>query len=465
MRLFHFIVAILLASMFIFLSLLQFSGVSFDYKTIELIVFISVIINVSIMLYYRSDWSSITYLFNATFILFLFSKPFVDLLGYQDALYIDSLVNASLNSEIYNRILTYTAISYFEINAGFVFINDKVSFPGCDYKIYTLGKWLFIFSFPLVVYKYLLEINYLIKYGYLALYTGGLAEINYGNIFVSNAHSIFLSSFFFILASDQKVDKIKIYMYIFMFVSLMDALKGARGLFVLPLFFCFWYLTAKSGKGVRLTKKVKILCCTLLLIIGAQAAVDYRMQRSEQDVSFVETVFSFFYQQGNSLNVVYFSELLKDDLNANNNSVPFVLEPMIFPYLYLTKKNELLQGQTDATVSIRPNLNHRLTHALNEDYYRSGGGMGSSFVAELAIINVIVLIILSGLVPLGVYLLINGMKYRIVLYLSYFFMTHILFLPRASFIPNFWVLSKYIIFFVILYLISKAAWKNDKTSQ
>jgi len=462
MRKVHLIISLLSSLLLVSLNLFQISGLELDFKDLELLIFVLVTLNLVLMSTYRKDWSSLAYLFNLTFIVFLLSKPFVDLFGYQDALSINSLIISTFSEVKYNLILTYIAVSYSLINIGLIFLSDRVTFPIYDERIFNLSKRVIIISTPLVIYKYYLEIIYLINNGYLSLFTGGLRDVNYGNFIIANSHSIFIAGFFLLIASNPKLESSKWYLYLFLAVSLLDALKGARGLFVLPLLYYFWYVNAKKDTGISRNTKLKIIIVGFVLVISSQLAVDLRMKNSDYKVDIFESIATFFYQQGNSLNVVYFSELYRDELNSNNKSIPFVLEPVIFPYLYIYHKNELSQGQTDEAVAIRPNLNHRLTYMLNPRYYINGGGLGSSYIAELAVMNLIYVIIGSLLIPMGVILLVKGLKYRMVLFLSYYLIAHILFLPRASLIPNFWVLGKYCMFFLFLYYLSRFSFVNGK---
>ncbi|CAI2320696.1 hypothetical protein BBL91_09215 [Vibrio parahaemolyticus] len=462
MRNAHLIISLFSSILLISLTLFQMSGLELDFKDLELLIFILVTLNLVLMSTYRKDWSSLAYLFNLTFIVFLLSKPFVDLFGYQDALIINSLIIETFSEVKYNLILTYVAVSYSIINMGLVFLSDRVTFPIYDEKIFNLSKRVIIISTPLIIYKYYLEIIYLMNNGYLSLFTGGLRYVDYGNVIIANSHSIFIAGFFLLIASNPKLESSKWYLYIFLVVSLLDALKGARGLFVLPLLYYFWYVNAKKTTGISRKTKLKIIIVGFVLVISSQLAVDLRMKNSDYRVDIFDSIATFFYQQGNSLNVVYFSELYRDELNSNNKSVPFVLEPVIFPYLYVFHKDELSQGQTDEAVAIRPNLNHRLTYMLNPRYYINGGGLGSSYVAELAVMNLIYVIVGSLLIPIGIILLVKGLKYRMVLFLSYYLIAHILFLPRTSLIPNFWVLGKYCLFFIFLYYLSRFCFINGK---
>ncbi|TOR02421.1 hypothetical protein CGG83_25295, partial [Vibrio parahaemolyticus] len=73
---------------------------------------------------------------------------------------------------------------------------------------------------------------------------------------------------------NPKLESSKWYLYIFLVVSLLDALKGARGLFVLPLLYYFWYVNAKKTTGISRKTKLKIIIVGFVLVISSQLAVD-----------------------------------------------------------------------------------------------------------------------------------------------------------------------------------------------
>jgi hypothetical protein len=238
----------------------------------------------------------------------------------------------------------------------------------------------------------------------------------------------------------------------------MDSLKGARVLFVMPTIFVLWYYfnVYQSKNQFTFGNFIKIVTGGGALLIGLQVASGFR-SKGEESVSLTEVVAELPYhvlnETGKTLQLVALYNTKKEKLK--NPYKPFVLEPILHPYLYLKNRAIMTGGQSKELVDMRHYLNGSLTYEMNPVYYKSGGGLGSTFVSENYEYGLAFLIGMSVVMGSLIVWFLNNLQIRILLSLSPIIVKHIVFVARDTPFVNLFNIIKYMSMFLIVALFFK----------
>jgi hypothetical protein len=174
-------------------------------------------------------------------------------------------------------------------------------------------------------------------------------------------------------------------------------------------------------------------------------------KRSDLEADFSKNIIiTSITETGSTLQVVARYIKNKDQLKVSS---PFFLEPVLYPYFYLTHFSILTKGQSDEILEYRNSLNHHLSALINKEAYLAGSANGSSSVAEFYQYGFIPLILFSflyGILLLFFYSLINN---RFIIFSSTTLVTHIFFFARDTPLPNLIGIMKSIVAYCVLMII------------
>ena len=347
------------------------------------------------------------------------------------------------------KALLISNIFIFSINSVYVLFGkpDKIqlmiddSSKKVEFYIFSL----IIFSSFLYAIKLFLEYKYILSAGYISLYVGGLKNVNYYSPLIKYSHIFFMSFFSYYLIVVSKRKQFFIIASVFLVLSFLDSLKGARISLILPIVFLVWYYNCVFK--INLNFKFILKGFVIFLFIVTYS-ISTSLKRNDLEVDLGINVFkTAIFETGSTLQTVGRYIKHKDVLDP---PYPFFLEPIIFPLFYFTNFMVMTNGQSEEMLEYRNSLNHKLTYFISTDAYLEGRGVGSSTPAEFYQYGLIPLIsfsIVYGLIMIWFYKLISN---KFIIFLSITLVSHIFFIARDSPFPNFLILIKGAFIYLIL---------------
>jgi oligosaccharide repeat unit polymerase len=332
--------------------------------------------------------------------------------------------------------LVITNIFIYSINVVYILFgkpdNIKLYINERSIKIEKiLFNIILVFGF-LYAFKLFLEFKAIINIGYTAIYAGGLQEVNYYSPLIKYSHVFFSSFFSYYLIVNNNKKKFLIIAFIFLVVSFLDSLKGARITLILPIFFIFWYYNCvyKITFNYKIALKGSIVFLLLVLY-----AIYSSSKRNDLEVE-LKTNFikSAVMETGSTLQVVGRYIKNKDQLDTD---YPFFLEPILYPYFYISHFSVLTKGQSEEMLQYRNSLNHQFTAFIDKEAYLVGRGVGSSSPAEFYQYGLFPLIILSLVYGFILIFFYSQLSNKILIFLSTTLVLHVFFIARETPFPNF----------------------------
>jgi oligosaccharide repeat unit polymerase len=397
-------------------------------------------------------------LFNLTYVFFMFGSAIASLFLPVDLRYVESITTTAFDPTSFAESVVLSAFPIFVINLGFVFFSNRRKYgdrkrsPRLDEKLFNIGSAFFWIGLPAFVWKGVAVARFASENGYVAFYSTSLADIVSYPELLQLGSNVFYMGFFLILCAVPARERMLKYFAVFFLVSVIDSLKGNRGLmFLIPLF-SIWYFGCFYGMRLSFRQMVKGGALFVLLIFGANTMLAQR-SGAVGDASAALVTFVFSASTSNRL-VNYY---LDNRENLPKPKIGYIFEPLVFPFNYLMHREALAQGQSEEVVRIRENLNHRLTYHISRDYYLTGGGLGSSFVLEMYEFGIVGVLFFSLLFAMLVNKYMDSMRYsRLAIFLSFLIITHILMMPRAEYMPGIWSIGKYAcLYLVVVFLVRR----------
>lgn len=415
---------------------------------IRFFIFLNVLVYVRVFLNILRNYGfkSVFVFFIFNFGVFLYSRVFLDFLGFVDFGWANKWNYFLFSNEVKFELLFLLCFSFQLIYLGYKLpIKSKIK----SIRVLNLPRLelyaiiIFLLSCPGLIYKYFLQFKFVLANGYLSLYNGAIQSVKYP-FWTYGSGFLVEMSFAVFLASMPKKRTYLIYSSIFMLLQVLDVLKGGRSKLFLPLMFVIWFYYKFYAKSFKVNLP-KLIFYGVALILVSQALL---MFRDSNNVVFELGSFSslfviFFEQQGVSLLVPGY--LIHYKTEFINESLPYILYPLNIFDNFSVQSIEYVRQ----TLS----LGSKLTYFLAPEDYLDGQGIGSSYIAELYDLGYWGVFI--GSMILGV--LFNKfdkliLSNRYIVFLSYIFFESIAYMPRASFFPSLKVvLSASVIY--LLYII------------
>lgn len=317
-----------------------------------------------------------------------------------------------------------------------------------DFEENFARKLLMVLA-SLFAIKLFLEFKKILEIGYVAMYAGGLKDMNYYSFVIQYSHVLFMGVFAYYLTLVPNRQKLNFVAIIFILVSFLDSLKGARIFLILPLFYMSWYYF----KAYRLKLNYKYLsrgiifsACVILF------SIIMKSNRNNEDVDLkINPIVEVVNETGATIQMIGRYIVHKDELEP---PYPFFLEPLLYPYFYFKYFSVLTAGQSNEMLLYRNSLNHQLTAKLNFSAYIYGIGLGSSTIAEFYQYGYFFLIPFSLIYGFFLVFIYKNMKNKYILYLSPIIVMQIFFMARESPYPNliivFKALFSYFIFKIVM---------------
>jgi hypothetical protein len=198
-----------------------------------------------LVLLFKKNFFSLFLMFNVFFFFFIYGKLVVGLVYGWENIYLLStfFVETFSSCQIFEAIL----VSNISINVIHVIYFARVKRlknlvkSKKVFKNYRPLIFMLILFGGMFLFKSLLDFKYVLENGYKSIYIGGLANVNYYSPIVKYSHIGFWA-FYYYLVSLVPPKKIFVrFSSLFLLLSFMDSLKGARVLFMMPMIFVIWY--------------------------------------------------------------------------------------------------------------------------------------------------------------------------------------------------------------------------------
>ncbi len=231
------------------------------------------------------------------------------------------------------------------------------------------------FAIPALT-KSILQVRYVLQYGYASVFTDGFSNINYP-IWVSGAFAGLSTGYYLFLAGNPSKDKFRIITLIYVGFSLLNALKGQRGPVISLIIICiFWYIKKYNVKiSFKRFLIVGLVVIVLIVGIGVFRGNNDELIDDSYDVNTkMENVVDLLLEQSRSRVVPMV--VMEGDLQYRN--YPFVFSPLLSPYYSLEYGN----GQTEEIAQNTNDISNVIMYHLSKTFYLQGNGYGGAFLAE-----------------------------------------------------------------------------------
>lgn len=372
---------------YIFLNLISLIIFLFLQKNIVTVLLFTLWMNMMIFAYNKLNERIVLFMFLVAFFVFLLGREFLEVFFSYKTENFSEEIFIHTNKVLICSLLTLF-LSYFFLE-GFIFSKSFGAKRGRDLFAESLSdvtkKAFFVFIAMAMVYT-LIEIYFVANNGYYAYYTHFKERLSQ-NIFLllfSKAElflNVSLCCFLATFPKKKEVDKLSAAYFIYIFI---DIFTGARSSFVLGIQFLFIYYAYRhfldpSEKFLSKGKVLLILLAIPVLLLGL-ATVEYlRAGDSMQAGGPFSALLDFVYDQGVSINVIKRSYQYRNLLRGDRLYSLFFLHTGVFSFFFSRGFiGNSLQNGIDGY-----NLTHVLSYILLGDFYLSGRGIGTSYIAEL----------------------------------------------------------------------------------
>lgn len=325
---------------------------------------------------------------------------------------------------------------------------DKVYSIEPNMYIYRIATKIFYVSMIFFIYKNAYIGFTVVKNGYMNMYANGIRVPGGG--LVNLASYIFKFSFYLILASMAEKSKIKNIIYVYILCLGIMLTTGNRGDVFSEILMIVTYLALRKDFNINF---IKIAIIGLLIIFMSFGVEKLRLSESDYGRTKINNpIITFIDEQGGSINVL--SATIENEYKLKKG-FSYVLHPVIFgdfgklvekdfndPWLYRVKTHS---------------LPHEISYIVNESIYRSGGGMGGNYIAELYMIKGLSSIFIFNIL-IGV--LLQKLKYNILknrkyIFYSMYILPYIYMMPRDYTLGFMITIFRPILFIILLNLVCK----------
>jgi hypothetical protein len=246
--------------------------------------------------------------------------------------------------------------------------------------------------------------------------------------------NLFYTFGIFLVLSNWREKKSKLFYVIIIAVGLIGSLHGARTFLIISCLFVLWHYSMHTSMNFK--NKIFIPLFLFLLISVFLSSV-----RSGEVLTMKVLLSSFNYFSTSVKHVIYFLEL-EDDLDYK---FPFLFSNFAFIYQYLIHGG-LIIGQTLYTAEFRFDLNHKLSSLVNIDSYLSGSGMGTFYISEALQYGGIFAILVAMYAPKIVYWVqIRILRNSLFRGFSFLFFGWAIIMPRSTILPDIWYIVKVLV--------------------
>lgn len=382
----------------------------------------------------KVHWYHLLPLFLFIFGLFNFMKIFFNIFEEAKLTDVNTIVSTNFKKITYHKMLLVYSVFIIVISlvSDFFLESEKKKTIGFFEKYFVIGKYSMFITFPLVIYRGVIEISFLSGQSFTELYVGGSSSVPIPS-YVRIGTIIFQVGYMFILGSMPSKKVFYKYSFLYLLSIIPNLFIGLRNTFGLNLLAMVWFYLNCYTHKIRL---IKILVPGIILILFLQWIAIFR-EGSTLDASVFSLLPLFLSYQSTSMYVL--ALYIENQQQVLSSNYPYVLDPLVSWYLGA-------DGQTMETIQQRSSLGHDLVYFLNPEIYLSGMSFGTSCIAELYEFGILGVIFGALIMSIAIIYFQNKFQEnRILLLASLFVSTYFLIAPRSNFLPNFYFLFRYVI--------------------
>jgi oligosaccharide repeat unit polymerase len=240
-------------------------------------------------------------------------------------------------------------------------------------------------------YTLMLSVLNVLRNGYLGSFTQ-MSSANIPSV-VSRLSMFFVPSFAVFLATMPNRKQLTLPMAVYGVYLLATLLTGRRNIFVCETLTILIYFVLRDSlfdKEKRIFKKRSVISGGIISVVAMyllQRLAEIRAYGLLSQRNFFDTVVNFFYSQGASFRVVVQTVNVWDQFDHG-----MTWKYLFYPFELFVHNNlitrtlfgltPIIEVQTRAFAETTHNYAHALTYLVDPIRYLSGGGFGTSFVAE-----------------------------------------------------------------------------------
>lgn len=402
---------------------------------------------------------SLTTLFWICLGIFSVSRLFLYIIGACDFMNYTYSIMSSFHWEDSTAVtvLNYYYIFMMIFSLVMLMSNNTVSLKNSYEKIQEfnaltpLGKVfpvIFYISAPVAAFEYVAKVFLVRSIGYASIYNGELnANYSLSPIFTI-VRATFTVTFYFIIAMGVEEKKYNRYALIYIIVNAIPLLQGSRARFITVLLTILFLRYLMYGK----TPKMRTVLLVAIIGIPVLDFISSARVNGVSNWSLLGSYRDFFIGLSGSLNVPAY--YIQNKSNLSENTYPFIFDPIVRLFQYLSNRTLFTGGQSIALLDVRANLGHWLTYNISSNYYLSGYNIGSNFIAEMSEFGYFGVVIFSYVVSKLIQFVENNMMKNLWLrFMSIELCSWIFFLPRAEAFYDTYNLTKYTIIFLVVYIV------------
>lgn len=411
-----------------------------------------------ILLHRTVRYVSCIMIFIAGFILFNCSRVFLSYFDHESITESNKYVFYTFKDSTIKTVLSLLGSSICACIIGYI-LNKKKSGSSNPIKVDTLDesfirivKILILICIPGLLYKSFHELMLIKTYGYLSLYM----EFTPAPLFARVSWGVFnvLFPFLFMFAPSKR--DFKRYLIFFFIVSSVSFLKGSRSTLLAPILFFVWYYYALYNKNDISMKRIIVILISVAFVANAMLVM--RDDTGSLGIDIFNLLKLLLETQG--VTYVLIGNYIDYVDTFMNQSSWYILFPIVSTLNWFF--NPVYKaGQTVELVQHTLNLDDQIMYSIAPDLYFEGVGYGSSYIAELHALGNLGGVIIGSLL-LGYFIRYYEKRYwasKKFLYFSWFFIPHLVWLSRGSFLPNIFMFLLGLIFYFFIRLILKKLYK------
>lgn len=424
-----------------------------NYKYYSLILFFNFFVILYLTIKKHGIFNIYT-LFVYTFFLFLLSIYFFDLFNLAD------LRQSNLFSRIYldsKNVIKSISVLIIVINCFYIVSSNHVSKN-------VLSKWKSYMPYSDIAFKLMLllsptififlynQLLVILSSGYISIFNGVLRL----SIFEQYIIRLYYFLYIFVIAFKPKKKVFLISSLLFYSITFLDLVQGQRGLFLsyLLVSVILYFSYYKVKINLR-----SILLVFLAFILLSQFILSFRQGYSSGNI--FDIIKDFHLQNGISTYVLSYSIRFSDSLNEITNW--FFLSP-INDYFYrlFIDRGSFYSGQSLDLLLNSNYLGYQLTNIINQAAFLYGNGTGTSFVAEILLLDNIFLSIIFYIIYFRFFTFIYKLtnKYKIIRPIFVLLSIEFIYSPRSSYIKSFSNIILIILFYYIFNFVIKLIYKE-----
>lgn len=312
---------------------------------------------------------------------------------------------------------------------------------GMIYTLRNVSCIVFLISFVLRIIYLIEAIKVSHNSGYFSYFSSFQSSLPFPIVMISEMMPI---AFFCYLATIPNKKRALFLIALYLSEGIVSMFTGSRSDFMLNILIVFIYFAFRTVRSNHtnekpwLGKKEWIIAIVslpiIVVILNTIETIRNEFARATSSVN--DAILSFFYAQGVSVNVIGYTDALKESIPNKIYTFGPIIEFFKFNILGIfSGKNTELHGQTLERAMEGYQYSHTISYLVMPQLYLKGVGYGSSYVAELfhdfSYIGLILGSILIGILIALFTKLASSGKVLFVL-IALMMIRKLLFIPRAS---------------------------------